>query len=159
MISLSIDREARQGQTYTASIDFESVGQTTEKGMIYLKNPSDSGVRVFVTHLVFSTDCTSTRSKYRVYLDPTTTADGTSLTVNNCAAIDSPPSSAIELYKYPTVTANGDLVTMKQVPAASPSFGQNRVFLIDPGHELLASVTNDIINAATFVQIYWVEAQ
>ena len=157
MTNIDIDWQSKSGCTFNSIFGYEAVGQTTEKPVFLLRNPSASGVRALITHLSFGTDSTVTRSKFRTYINPTITADGTALAEVNCSAMASPCSSMVNTFKNPTLSANGSLIACKLMPADSPSDGQNRSIIVDENYDMLVTVENDVTNVKSYVQVYWVE--
>lgn len=154
---IEIDRAVLNGKGFEASTDLITVSGTTETPIFLLKNPSSTGVRSLITHFLLGTDSASVRSIFRFYANPTVTADGTGLSESNTLIKSSPPSSDLEAFKNPTVSANGSLLNTFILPANIPSKGVNRTYWIEPGNYLMVTIQNTVSNAKSHVDINWIE--
>ena len=150
---------ANEEKAFFAATMFNNISGTSEHAYLFLRNPSASGVRLVVTHLVLGVNSASTRSLWKVYSNPTSSADGTALTETNTYFKSGAASSNATAFRSPTVSANGALVDVKIVPANSAHIGVNRFYWIDPGNDLLLTVQNSVSNVSTFAGVYYLEQE
>ena len=154
---LNVPKEVCDEQAFTVTTELITIDSNSEKDTMLLKNPSDSGKKICLTHFKFGTDSASVRSIFRIYKNPTITTDGTALTVASTYVKSSPASSEMELYKLPTISDRGQILNIDIAPSNSPSKGLNRFYWVDPGNDILVTVDNSVSNAKTFSDIYWIE--
>lgn len=147
----------KEKKSFTSTTDLLTIGSNAEVPLLLLKNPSASGVKIMITKFKFGTDSANTRTIIRIYANPTVTANGTALTITNTYIASSLPTPLAETYKSPTVSSNGNILNMDINPINSHSKGLNRTYWVDPGSSVLMTVQNNITNAATFGDIYWLE--
>jgi len=152
-----VARAVGEGRAFTVTTDLQNISGQLETALLYIKNPSGSGINIETTKFLVGGDSSSSRAVYRVYDNPTVTADGTSLTIRNTLISDSPQASICEAYMLPTVTDFGALLNMAIAPSNSPSRGINRHYYIHPGHSILVTTANSVSNVKTFSDCYWLE--
>jgi len=146
-----------QEKAYVASTELGSISGVSEHDYIYIKNPSTSNTRLLITHVTLGTDSNSTRSVFKIYANPTVSADGSSLVANNTYIKSAPRSAQALVFKDPTVTSRGTYQNTTIVPADSGSRGLNRWYWIDPDNSMLVTVKNSVSNASSFIEVIWVE--
>lgn len=158
--TISIDyimKAISEERAYTVSSSLVNIPTSSEHPLILLRNPSNSGKPMLVSHFAFGTDSANTRSIFKIYQQPTVTADGSAMTIVNTYVKAGARSPIAEAYVNPTVSDNGQQLNMIIGPGDSPSRGLNRWYWIDPGYEILVTIENSQANVSSFADVYWVE--
>lgn len=138
---------ARQGKLYFVNTGFNSIATPTETVYYLIKNPSGSGKVVTLEQIIITTDENiGATYRVRVYLDPTITANGTSLTPVNARQVGTVAVSSTS-FRSPTISANGTLLFVTNVTIGSNLIDQGSV-LLDENHNYLITIQTD--NTANF---------
>lgn len=154
---IKVDAAIREGRAFTTTTDLFTITTNQEYPVLLLRNPSASGMLIETTHFLFGTNASSVRTVFRAYASPNVTAVGNALTIANTLVDPTAPSSGVECYREPTVSANGSRLNMAINPANAPSRGINRFYYMVPGAELLVTLENSSSNVSSFADIYWIE--
>ena len=149
---------ALRKKTFAASTNFTSVAGTAETECISLENPGGSGKYLILTHMNFGNNSVNARTVLRYYKNATTLAAGTVLTAQNLF-FDSPQAdNAAGVSRLtPTTATFGEFIDTSVLPAAGPSRGINRTFIIPEGSNLLMTAENSVGNTDTFMSMNWIE--
>jgi len=99
--------KVKEDAGFTAMYEFNATSGTNYYP-VYLKNPAGSGKTVFLERLIAGVYF-ATPLLYHVSFDPTTTADGTALTIQSRTALN-PVASVCSAYRTPTITADGNII-------------------------------------------------
>lgn len=138
----------------------------TETAVFLVKNPSGSGKKLKLNLMLLGLlqsvgSATGNQDAFRLYLDPTITANGTALTINNLYSQTGAPATVMTAFFSPTVTANGTKLgtyavsTQGNGTAIVPQAGTR---ILDPNHNWLITQTGIVNGAATgIVQMEWIE--
>lgn len=153
-----VQKLADSGNLYSATTDFVSTALTGEVPFYLLKNPAGSGVLIKVDSIWRFTQAAS-NWKFRTYLNPTITADGTGLAETNWNVASSNTASG-EAYKFPTISANGTLLQPQhgqddkhQDPMQE---GMELSLILGEGDSML--ITHDNVkNIVTAITVRWGE--
>jgi len=88
-----------------------TIANTDENNFFLLKNPNASGklVRIWESIISMTKGTGSAFSNFRIYKNPTITANGTALTINKIRSSQS-ASSVCSAYYNPTISARGTLI-------------------------------------------------
>jgi len=156
-LSYSVERKLLQEGAFIATTEFNPIPSVNEHAYMLLRNPGSSELKCMVTHLSSGVDSTSVRSTIGICANPTVTADGTVINIQNTHIKTSPESSQMECFLNPTVSDFGTKMTTKLTQENSGSGGLNRFFLLDPGNSVLICIENDIANCDTFAELLWLE--
>lgn len=143
---------------FSASMVKTAIG-LTELNTIYLKNPNASGKTLNLKKFVFGNIHTVDGSwvRLRVYSSPTSSANGTAITVGSLA-IGSGSSAVATPFNTPTTSANGNLLL--DVVTYS---GQTETYLCDnrwsiaANNTLLMTVIADAAGRSSNINIFWEE--
>lgn len=129
---------------------------TVETAFYYFKNPIGSGktVTFHSINLVLNGGGTG-----RLYVNPTVTANGTSVS-SHCLNIQtSPPASVTNIFSQPTVTSNGTFYAVSIIPAQigdkSLIFGTD--IILQAGQSILLTIANIANNTPSAVGTIWTE--
>lgn len=146
---------------------FAAVGQrtsigTTELPVAFLKNPSGSSRTLKLKQMVYNNSHTvSSNLRVRLYVNPTTSANGTSGTI---VALDvgSGNSPSAEFYTSPTVSANGSQIYDTMVPGGSSAragvIDFPAGFQIRANNTLLATAVSDGTGRIANITFVWEES-
>lgn len=138
---------ARDGKLYFVNTGFNSIATPTETVYFLIKNPSGSGKVVTLEQMILTTD-ENIGATYRVrlYLNPTITANGTTLTPVNARQVGTVAVSSTT-HRSPTISANGTLVFVTNVTIGNNLIDAGSI-LLDPNNNYLVTVQTD--NTASF---------
>jgi hypothetical protein len=143
---------------YIATTNVLTIATSVEQPFLLLKNPSGSGKNMRLEKIIFQSDANS-KNVFRIYRNPTITANGTALTINNLRFSGS--ASIGTVYKISTTTSFGTLIT-PIIMLGSPA-GSNTILDLDLGqfieqNENLLITIDPSANGLSFaVTVYWVE--
>lgn len=128
---------AKSYRGYATSSGPVSLSGTGEQPILLLSNPSDAPtpLSVLLSRVVeFTSGHVGT---FRVYSNPTVSANGTVVDVNPLRLNANSPASAAAAYKSPTVSANGALLAT--LGAGNLPAETEEPFTIDAGNALLVT--------------------
>jgi len=148
------------GQAFGLAFDFSLPAAGTFNPVLLLKNPAASGKRIRITRINLGVTVSNVAAIWRIFVDPTTTANGTAVTpVNLNIGGASNPATISQTFTTPTVTANGTSIFRYEAGqnVSSTEIVGDALFVINPGHTLL--LTGDPLsnNRNTVVTVYWTE--
>ena len=138
---------------YAVGINQPSAG--TDNPLIFLKNPSGSGKTIYLSFVSYGVAVANVLGTIRIYYNPTTTANGTSQTINSFGG----GTTVMNLYTVPTVTSNGTLYS-------SYVTGQNtNSILIQINYEISIAANNTVLitgnpgsnNRQAEISMRWIE--
>lgn len=102
----TIAKYVEEGKVFSISTTQNMDSAGTDNPLVYIKNPSASGKVLYLYRVVLGLKVENNYGLFKIFKNPTVTADGTSLTKTNRNIGDSNTSS-MEAYYLPTVTSNG----------------------------------------------------
>ena len=141
-INTSDINDARAGCLYLANTTFISIATGAERDFILLKNPSGSGKVVNIHEIVMTVDENiGATYRFKLYLNPTITSNGTSITPVNARQVGTVAVSST-VYYTPTISTRGTLVYVSSWTLSSPTLRFVRL-LLDPDNNYLLTVTVD----------------
>jgi hypothetical protein len=148
------------GQSFGLAFDFSLPTAGTFNPVLLLKNPIGSGKRIRITRLNVGLTIANVSGIWRVFANPTVSANGTAISpVNLNVGGASNPATISQTFTTPTITANGASLFRYES-------GQNMnstevigdaLFVINPGNVML--LTGDPLsnNRNTVITVYWTE--
>lgn len=157
---------SRWGCLYSVNIDPFSLASTSEAPLFLLINTSTNlklarlrrwifGAPIFQAPGTLGTTV-GTDNIYRLYLNPTVTGNGTSITVNNMRqTAKNIVSSTLTAFKQPTVSGNGTLLmSLDVITGGSAPFivQENFSRWLEPGSTFLVTAQQN--NTASKVSLY-----
>jgi len=157
---------ARWGCLYSANVDPFSLGATSEQPIFLMLNASSSlklarfrrwilGAPIFQAPGTLGT-VAGTDNIYRFYLNPTISANGSSVTVNNMRqTAKNLISATLTAFKQPTISANGTLIMSLDVITGGSSpfvIEDNFSRWLEPGNNLLVTAQQN--NNSNKVSLY-----
>jgi hypothetical protein len=148
------------GQSFGLAFDFSLPSAGTFNPVLLLKNPVESGKRIRVTRINVGLTVANVSGIWRVFVNPTTTANGTAITPANLNVGNvSNPATIAQTFTTPTVTANGTSLFRYESGQNmnSTEIIGDALFVLNPGNTML--LTGDPLsnNRNTVITIYWTE--
>lgn len=151
-----------KAKLYSASFDVNLPTGGTQTNMALIRNPSGSGKTMRIIEI--GTDFTNTvavSAYYRLYVDPTVTATGTSQTLTSLARGAGAAASAILVYSGPTTSSVGTRIDTWFATGGSTGSGYASDFdgmlTFAANQDLLITGTPDGTNRNTMLTIWWLE--
>lgn len=132
---------------------------TTELVALFVKNPSGSGKTLRLRKIVFGNIHTVDGSwvRLRVYSNPTTSADGTSVSINTLA-IGSGNTSSATAFVTPTVSVNGSLLQDLVVYSGfSEVYDCDNRWSLAANNTILYTVVADATSRSSNMSLVWEE--
>jgi hypothetical protein len=129
---------------YGFRLTYEVSVSQTEVPIVLLKNPVSSGKILRIDEVLFACQSnTSGAITCRVYFTPTITANGTAYTPIWGKVMASPPSSSINAFLSPTISAFGTRIkTIHSITGDSREYDfSDDPLLVDPNMNLLFTLT------------------
>lgn len=146
---------ARAGQMFHSSSNTAALTGTTEVAYYYFKNPNGSGKNALIYKMTFGPTLGNNYVTYRIYRDPTSSADGTALAENGNR--DTGQSSAVvTVFTGPTVSANGSFyktIVVSGLSGQTLEVPYDFSLWVEPNHSLLITrqlSANTTIGGVTF---------
>ena len=98
------------GSTFSVDSGFRvATTAGTDNPILLVKNPSGSGKTLKLVTRFYGCNVNNVLVTYKLYLNPTITSNGTSLTIN-ATKQSSPPSTVATAFYLPTISSNGTLI-------------------------------------------------
>lgn len=139
-------------------------GGGTENNFLLIRNPSGSGKRIKIIDITIGfTNTVSVLAIFKLYASPTITANGTAITIKPGRIGSGVPSSAMNAYSTPTISARGSQYLAFTVAGgpnipASYHLDVDQSILIDSTYDVLLTGTPDGTNRNVLITIRWVES-
>lgn len=142
--------ELERGTLFLSNINRDSVGLILGvENVALLKNESAAAIRVYAADLAFPAN-----SEWELYLNPTTSANGTVRTNINLRT-DSSTTSLTKLYDSPTVTTNGTFMYGFQISSSIRSSVLPGTIILGVGHSLLFKRTVGGAGSRIHLNVSW----
>lgn len=146
----------RDGFAFSVATALVNVG-TAETPFLLINNVAGATLRdILFQSLTLGSDSSGSRLISRFYINPTVTANGTSLTVGN-NNVGSANTSIATAFQQPTVSSNGTFIAMFLKGAAENSFIVQRNFMIQPTVSVLATLQPAQNNTPCHMSALWME--
>lgn len=148
---------ADEGRIFLALIDELNLGTgTAEKDIFLLRNPVASGVRIQFKEIVLVTTKVSGGTSIRYYRNPTVTAAGTALTVEN-KKTDS-ITGVGTAFQLPTISARGVKLDISGAAGAGElRHDENFEVELLEGEDLLFTINQPSANNTYSMNVIWAE--
>lgn len=149
-------RMSTQGNVYATGTSFTTI-LSGEIPLLRLTNSSTSK-RLHIFRASLSTDSVQVLSTFRIYSSPTITTPGTQVPIVNQLQ-GSIKASQMSAYQTPTISSLGNFITSRTVPPGAPTqnFELPSLYTLEPGQEVLITVSNSILGVKSQAVILWVE--
>lgn len=154
----SLEDKSAMGKVFcTSTNDVTSGTGGAESSRVYILNPLESGKVVSIYQMTFGTNVSSNNNIFRLYKDSIVTDLGIKLPNTNLN-FSSAVASVCEVYRVPTVSANGTLF-MNVISGAT--FMNNVIFpqkiILSPGNSILVNVRPNANGVTHSVNVFWIE--
>lgn len=128
----------------------------TEAAVLLIRNPAASGKTLKIRNIIEGVVSTNKPTTFRVYFNPTVTANGTAQTVRNkhIGHATAPVALASTL---PTVTAFGSLLDVAVVVAGVFIVPEDFTLQLPENNSILVSVTPTVNNTEVGITVDWAE--
>lgn len=157
--SLEFENFADLGQAFVYSApktNFSSSG--VEAPFVYVKNPLASGFVLKIRNLLEGVLSTNKPTTFRVYVDPTVTANGTSRTPIN-KRVGNATTPVAQVFTEPTVSAFGNRVNNSIVVAGVFAIEEASTLQLLENHSLLFTVEPSVNNTECTATLDWAEVE
>jgi len=154
---------ADQDKVFQIAETINITGGGTENNFLLLKNPSGSGKRLKIIDITIGfTNTVNVMATFKLYASPTITTNGTALTIKPGRIGASTPSSVIQAYSTPTISARGSeylnfMVTGGPNAPSSYHIEVDQSIIVDANYNILLTGTPDGTNRNVLITIRWVE--
>lgn len=152
---------AKADTLFTAPLQV-SPGILAETPVLLVRNPSSNAIDILLEKLTMAVTSTNAPTVvFRMYLNPTVSANGTTITPRNKFHKASPVAATALVTSSPTVSANGTLLYTWTVDANS-NYCYNHEFnfseIFDQNQSFLITTTLSLTGAAVATTLEWKEA-
>ena len=135
-----------------------NLSSTSQIPAILIRNPGGSGKKLYLTEVLFQLVSTVTaRCRIRLYKGPTVTATGSAATISPARVGGSLPSSAMEVYTLPTVSANGTQIAIWSCDQSTTVMDNDFHHILDAGYDLLVTGQSESSNKPLGATVRWAE--
>lgn len=145
-------------QSFVSSIANINVG-TTEAGFFLLRNPGASGKIVRISKILLNADPAKSGVLFRMYFQPTITANGAALAEVNLRNMTSPNTAVATAFSIPTISSNGTFLYEIWLSASNSGYDLPMEILniLDQGFDFLITTAAGANNTLTSVSVFWSE--
>jgi len=151
-------RQAYLGNCFISGTQLGSIGSTSETPYFLISNPASSGKSIFIYIKKMSVATnTAAYATFRFYQNPTVTANGSALGINNLRMNSAAISSVVKAYQAPSVSSSGTFLADLAAANASSTQVSTVVQVIDPGNAMMISVTESTGTVPVAIEICWYE--
>lgn len=98
------------GYVYGVAANIAAATSGTHNPLLYIKNPSGSGKQLYLYRMTTGITVANVFMNFRLYANPTVSANGTALTISNRDIGHAWGASAMQAYSVPTVTSLGTAI-------------------------------------------------
>ena len=159
-VSPTLIGRVKEKGLYGVAIDVVAATGNTDNPVLLLRNPNGSGKTLYIYLVSGNTTITNVSVEFKVFADPTVTANGTSQT-SQSRYVGGGAGTAVGLVTtLPTVTSNGAAL-------ATSTTGQNSSdvdivndfsIAIAPNHSILITASPSSNNRNVAIELSWLEA-
>ena len=157
--STTIAQFVTNGKVYTVSKNLNMAAADTDNPLVLIKNPSASGKTLYVYATHVGVNVTNVAANFKLWYDPTITANGTVETPRNNNIGGGFGASVMNVFSLSTVSASGTLIgtyAVGQNTNTLPRIDDFSIFLA-PGHNLLLTGAPGSNNRVATVTMTWAE--
>lgn len=145
-------------KTFSASMNKTGIG-TTELNTLFLKNPNASGKTLIIKEIIVTNDHTVANSwiRWRVYSNPTTSANGSAITVG-AMNVGAGNTAVATPFNTPTSSANGNmLLDLTVIAGTSILEDYSRGFTVAANNTVMITAIADATTRVGSVTVIWEE--
>lgn len=133
---------ADRGGGFELAVDGISTGSASESPLLLIDNPSGSGKRLILETAIFGIPSTGT-VVYRIYSNPTITANGTEISPVGCRQ-SGQNSPVAKWYSLPTASAFGNKFFVSRVDSMPLLQDWNLSRVLEPNNKYLVTATQSV---------------
>lgn len=155
----TISQFVAQNKVYSFSSDLNMTTSGTQNPLVLLKNPSGSGKVIYLYKVIFGTNVTNVLAEFKIYANPTVTANGTAITPISNNIGGGASASIVQAYSLSTVSSPGSNLnsfTISQNNSAFSSIEDFSIF-IQPDNSLLLTGNPGSNSREASITVVWVE--
>lgn len=150
------NKQVYLGKAFIAATPVSTTAGTSEVPILLLSNPIANKTSMFAAVRKFSCQTTGVSILFRVYINPTITSNGTTITPVNLRINPNSPTSVMTAFLSPTASSNGTYVTGLPVAAFSTAIS-NVLQILDPGASVLITAQASSAGTSLEVEQVWYE--
>lgn len=150
-------RQVVAGKAYVVTTNNILIANSNENDFLLLKNPVGLGKTIRIERIIFGSDENQANKStfFRIYRDPTITANGTNLAINNLKK--GGPAGVTTAFKIPAISARGTLLSVGSYQATRISEDTDLTVMLQPGENLLITVDPTATNFDHQITAYFTE--
>jgi len=152
----SLRSQAVVNACFYTTTDKVTIAPATEAPLFLFINSSTSNVRAYINTVDENSLTNNTLAIFRIYRNPTVTANGTAMTIVPCMS-SAPSNSKMQAFRVPTVSANGQINWIDSVKNNPTTLKFNQARILAPGSTTLITVINGVVNQDVAVNLEWSE--
>jgi hypothetical protein len=146
-------------KVYVTAFNVNMPTSGTDNPLLLVRNPTGSGKTLYVYKLGFGSTVANVSAVFKVFSDPTVTANGTSQAATSLNIGGGAPAASILSTSTPTITANGAEIESYEAGSNnnSGSFVEDFSIHVAANHALLITGNPGSNNRDAALTIVWVE--
>ena len=144
------------GKGFVVGTNNLTISGTAESDFMLIKNPLGSGKTIKLYKANFGLDASTVNpTTFRIYRDPTITANGTALTIRNLKK--SGAATAMTAFRAPTISARGSFMASDVFSSIESDIIFDLGFLIEADENILISFDPAVTNNPHHATLFWTE--
>ena len=146
-------------QMFVASVQLNTPSSGTDNPLMLIRNPGGSGKNLYVWKFQAGTSINNVSVKFKMFVNPTITANGAALTIVQ-RDVGSGVASVMTAFQTPTISALGSPVSQVEQGqnANSVIFADDFTLKLRPGTDLLLTGDPSSNNRESLITAIWREA-
>jgi hypothetical protein len=146
-------------KVYVTAFNVNMPSSGTDNPLLLVRNPTGSGKTLYVYKLGFGSTVANVSAVFKVFADPTVTANGTSQAATSLNVGGGAPTASVLATSTPTVTADGAEIESYEAGSNnnSGSFVEDFSIHVAANHSLLITGNPGSNNRDAALTIVWVE--
>lgn len=155
---IAISDYTNNGKLFSVADNMFMTSAGVDNPIVLIKNPSGSGKVFYLYRTAFGINVENIYGNFKMFKNPTVTANGTALTIVNNRISGSETSSMLA-YKLPTVSSNGTRIGSYIVAQNASSLITNEDFAIqlEPNNSILITGDPKSNSREAVITITWAE--
>lgn len=146
-------------QLYAAAVDVSMASSNTDNPLIYFRNPSGSGKRMYIRAISCGCTVTNVGAEWKIFSMPTVTVNGTSLPAYARNLNNSQPAATALVTTLPTVSSSGNFqgVLVTGQNTTSITFSEDYSICLQPNSAILLTGSPSSNNRNAAISLAWAE--
>jgi len=146
---------AENGKVYQVTSGVVTVSAAAQTDFALIKNPTGSGKVLRLNVSILTISAVNKSSFFRFYRNPTTTSNGTALSIFNRK--QGGAATAMQAFHTPTISSRGNLFEVKNVGTSALVNNFNLELMINAGDSILVTAEPSSTNIPHAVSFVWAE--